>query len=344
MKKVFTFIAVALLALCAKPLHAQVVDNFDFSQATNYYLLVLDASTEGNWEDVIDPNIAQDLRVNGNYGSTTATPPTTTTGYYFLDIWFSGTDPTYAITPSESLSGHGPFDNATYYDFTAQSAGWGGGGFQALASQTPPPVDFTAITDDYRFHMDIRKTNSFPCRINVFGTGDATGASDGTKKAQFIVGDPTATQIYGDAGPLQNLTPNFTVNTWQVIDIPVSQLKTMYVNDGTAQPWDNRAPFTGYYFEYEFGTDNSNNLSIDGVFFYKPANSGIKDVNANNKLSVVVTKETVSVLNATGPIDVYNLAGVKVKTSVQPTFGVDEVSKGAYIIKSGNAVAKVIIK
>jgi len=342
MKRVFTFIAVALLALCVKPLHAQVADNFDFEQATNYYLLVLDASTEANWSDVIDPNIVQDLRINGSYADAAA--GTSTTGSYFLDIWFGGTDPTYAITPSQSLSGHGAFDNPTYFDFTAQSVGWGGGGFQALASQTPPPVDFTAMTDDYRFHMDIKKTNSFPCRINVFGTGDATGASDGTKKAQFIIGDPTATQVYGDAGILQNLTPNFKVNTWQVIDIPVSQLKTMYVENGSAQPWDNRAPFTGYYFEYEFGSDNGNNLSIDGVFFYKPVGTGIKDVNANNKLSVVVTNQTVSVLNATGPIDVYNLAGIKVKTSAQPTFGVDEVSKGAYIIKSGNAVAKVIIK
>ena len=324
MKKVFTFIAVALLALCAKQLHAQA-DPFDFSLATNYYLLVLDASpngTQDNWSDVIDPNIVKDYRINGDYDQTPYT------GQYFLDIWSS----TFVVN---AVTGFGPFDNSAYFDFSSLAVGWGGGGFDALASQNTSAtmIDYTGIDDTYRFHMDIKKTNSFPCRINLYGGGDETGVASDLYRAQFIVG--VGDHIYGDP-VLPNLTPNFTVNTWQVIDIPVSQLEQM--------GWYNPAPFTGTYFSFEFGTDNGNNLMMDGVFFYKPANSGIKDVNANNKLNVVVTNETVNVLNATGPIDVYNLAGVKVKTSSQPVFGVDEVSKGAYIIKSGSAVAKVIIK
>ena len=52
----------------------------------------------------------------------------------------------------------------------------------------------------------------------------------------------------------------------------------------------------------------------------------------------------VEVLNTTAPVNVFSITGALVKTSVKPIFGVEELAKGAYIIKSGNAVAKIMIK
>jgi len=198
----------------------------------------------------------------------------------------------------------------------------------------------TGVTDDYRFHMDIRKTNPDPCEIWLYGGGDpSTGAADDTQRARFIVG--VGDHVYTDPS-FPNLTPDFTVNTWQVIDIPVSQLRTM----STSAPWDNLAPITsGYYFAYEFGSTNNNNLQFDAIFYYK-VNSGdaVDNVTADNKLVIIQTDKTVNVLNATLPIKVYNVSGANVKTVQQSVFGVDELSAGIYIIKSGNETAKIVIK
>ncbi len=87
----------------------------------------------------------------------------------------------------------------------------------------------------------------------------------------------------------------------------------------------------------------TNEIAVDAIFFYKKATTGINDVKAN-KLSVLVTNRIVEVQNAIAPIEVYSVTGSLVKKSIQPIFGVEELAKGAYIIKSGSAVAKVIIK
>jgi len=333
MKKVITFIAVALLALCAKPLHAQdefidpigdQIYNGDFS---NFYLIWWNTAAQ-DWYGPTADLIAADYRPNGEYATDGSG---THTGNIVVQVWEStmiGNDAT--LNADATLGQY----NGGYIDWSvAPAATWSGGGF----CLTPPDgdatqIDFTGMGmhgGDYRFHMDIRKSNPETAQINLYGMGGSTNSETG---ASFQVGDPNGTQQY--VGP--NLTPNFKVNEWQVIDIPVSDLHAL--------GWDNLFPFIGNYFTFLVGTSAGQNLAFDAIFYYEPKNTGIKDVNANNKLSVVVTDQTVNVLNATGPIDVYNLAGVKVKTYAQPVFGVDEVSKGAYIIKSGNAAAKVIIK
>ena len=315
MKKVYYFMTVALLALCAKSAYAQE-DFYDFfDNASNFYLIWLDESTESWYE--ISPRIAGDYRINDNER--------------FIDIWDAGE--TYSI---KEPTGKGYFDqNGGYANYSANDIGWAGGGFRSDA-----PVDLTKINGNYRFHIVIRKTNTDACRINLFGGGKSDGKADESQRAQFIVGEGDHVYEDEDKNRHENLTPDFKVNTWQVIDIPVSDLMDM--------GWNNRSAFTGYYFTYDFGDVNYNNLQFDGVFYYYPSSTppaGINDAQAgNNKLDVVVTNKTVSVLNATAPIEVYNVAGIKVKTCEQPVFGTDEVNKGIYIIKSGNAVAKVIIK
>ena len=337
MKKVFTFIGIALLALCVKPAHAQedmfLENAFPASGAptvSNLYLIWLDGSADGGTEQYygVTPSITADLRPNGTYG----VAPAPNIGERFIDVW----SVTYTFN---SLSGQGAFGQqaAGYLDLSSLSVGWAGGGF-VLIPQTGSSavVDFTGITDDYRFHMDVRKTTSDACRIGLAGGGDPAGAVDPNQKAMFIVG--VGDHVYTDPA-LPNLTPNFATNKWQIIDIPVSQLKTMgWNNSGTCSGAGN------YYFTYEFGSVNNNNLQMDGIFFYKSTSTGINNPSVNNKLSVVVTNSTVNILNGVAPFEVYNVAGALVKTSQEPVFGTDELSKGVYIIKSGNAVTKVVIR
>jgi len=52
----------------------------------------------------------------------------------------------------------------------------------------------------------------------------------------------------------------------------------------------------------------------------------------------------VKVMNATAPIEVFSLTGAKVKEYASSIFGTDELAKGAYIIKSGNLTARILIK
>jgi len=339
MKKVITFISIVLLVLSSSSLHAQdfvdpIGDQIYNGDFKNFYLIWLSDDVQ-NYYGPDASLIVQDLRPNGEYDASGAH-----TGEFLVDVWATG-ETLSANDPTLSANAFGQYTGG-YFDWNVLApGGWSGGGFQC----EPQPgsatvVDFTGISlddnDGYRFHMDIRKSNPETAQITLFGGGDTNGKADANQSAIFVVGDPAQTS-YGATTGLPNLTPNFKVNEWQVIDIPVSELAAM--------GWNNRSAFSGYYLQYLPGSVAGQNLAFDAIFYYKSnSGAGMKNLQVSNKLSVVVTNQTVNVLNATAPIEVYDLAGIKVKTSENPVFGVDELNKGAYIIKSGSAVAKVIIK
>jgi len=289
---------------------------------TNYYLIYLDADTEANND--ITSKIVQDLRPNWG--------PDNLAGEKALYLWAGSGYVAGAATGKGSFGQIGGF-----LDFSITAGTWSGAGWcmraNAAATATAPavttsyPVDFTQITDDYHFHAAFRSIYTKPSYVQVFGS--ASGAT--VTKATFNVGvgqqDLTA----------PNITPAWVANgtTWNVIDIPVSQLR-LY-------GWTNRSNIpNGNYFVVGSGPA-TNEIAIDAVFFYKPAISGVNDVKANT-LSILLKNRIVEVQNATAPIEVYSVTGSLVKKSVQPVFSVEELAKGAYIIRSGSSVGKVIIK
>jgi hypothetical protein len=325
MKKLITFICVAALAAgMGNKAHAQF---FDFDGAENFHLIWLDEATEQYWE--ITDRIAQDLRINGTYG-------TPNVGERFLDVWEN------TFTFGEA-NGKGALDQiGNYLNCIATNPGWAGGGFQLIPEQgSAALVDLTSITEDYRFHMAVKKMNTAACRINLIGGGkpdpnnpNGPYVYDDTKGAHFIVGE--GNHVYDDP-VLTNLTPVFTANTWLTIDIPVSELRDM--------GWNNRSTFKGYYFSFEFGNVRPNDLMFDAVFYYQPLGTGINGPEVKQpQLQVLVTKNIVEVVNAEAPLEVYDITGKLVKTVNNNIFGADELSKGAYIIKSGNQAAKTIIR
>jgi hypothetical protein len=257
---------------------------------------------------------------------------TNVTGERALYIWSN----TYV---NNAATGKGSFGQiGGFLDFSVGTVGWSGLGFcmrDNLTGTAPNafPIDYTKITDNYHFHMAVRSTYSAGHAIQVAGSSTGAIGALTVNAAKFNVG------ATNQDATLPNVTPKYVSDgtTWNIIDIPVSQLKTL--------GWSNRSTIlpSANYFVTLSGA-GPNEIAIDAVFFYLPAGAqGINDVKADN-LNVLVTNRTVEVKNATAPINVFSVTGSLVKTSKQPVFGVEELAKGAYIIKSGNAVAKVMIK
>ena len=312
MKKVFTLMSVVAVAAFMGN-KAKAID-FSSLQGTNYYLIYLDEGTATDYE-ITGTKIVQDLRPNWD-------PTNNINGEKALYLWDGSS---YV---ANEATGKGSFDQiGSFLDVSSVGAGtWSGLGFNMRANgggvTTSFPVDYTAVTDNYHFHMAVKSSTSPLKSHQVQVMGSSTGI------AKFSVG----VGIFDNA---PNITPNFPTNgSWYVIDIPISQLKTY--------GFTNRDTFIGNYFVTLSGAP-TNNLAMDAIFIYLPGATGINDVKAD-KLSVLVTNQIVEVQNATAPIEVYSITGALVKKSVEPVFGVDQLAKGAYVIKSGNAVAKVIIK
>ncbi|GAB1415980.1 hypothetical protein MASR2M117_13860 [Paludibacter sp.] len=305
MKKLITILCVALIAtFSGKNLMAA---NFSALEGTNYHIIWLDADTDDEFE--ISKKADQDLRVNWD----NATNPN---GEKALYIW----ENTYA---SVAPAGKGVFGQIGGFMTFDAVGGWSGLGFcmrDGLA--TTYNVDYRSVTDEYHFHMAVQSTYSKPHMIQVFGGKEETTA------AKFSVG-------VGEMESKPNITPNFkTDGSWNVIDIPVSQLKTY--------GFSNRSTFTGNYFVILSG-GIPNRISFDAVFFYKPKASGVNNVKAD-KLDVLVTNQIVEVMNATAPVEIFDVTGTLVKKSSEPIFSKSEFNKGVYIIKSGSATAKILIK
>jgi hypothetical protein len=311
MKKIFYLMCVA--AIAAGTSFSVKAQDYPSLEGSNYYLIWLDGETESDYG--ITDKIVQDLRPTWD-------GQTNPDGAVALYIWENGTQ--WAGVPATGL---GSFDQVGGFLSFNKSLDWAGLGF-CMRGDTPERfnVDFTAITEDYRFHMALKAPAGKSLGVELYGQ---TGG-----KAAFAVGSPAV----NPEGFSPNVTPNFVADAWNIVDIPVSDL--------TSRGFLYRTTLVSGNFFNIISPDQGNawNIGLDAVFLYKPSASGINNPKAENKLRVLVTNQIVEVLNATAPVEVYDIAGIKVKTSEEPVFGVEELKKGAYIVKSGKAVAKVIIK
>jgi hypothetical protein len=84
-------------------------------------------------------------------------------------------------------------------------------------------------------------------------------------------------------------------------------------------------------------------FGIDAMFFYKKGGTGF-NAPAIDKLQVITTRNTINVLNAVEPVEIYSITGQKVYAAKEAVIGTEELSKGVYVVKSGNATAKVVIR
>ena len=303
MRKLFT--VVCLFAITASS--GVLAQGNPFAEMTNFHLLFFPKALQ--YEYNITARIEQDLRIDD-------------TNIFLYNWWPDGSH--YELSDGTEKGYYGQIGD--YLDCIVTPGGWSGLGFCLDNPTTEKVVDFTKITNEYRFHMLAKSNYQRAHAIKILTTGGGTSAQG----AKFSIG-------MGTEEGYKNITPDFkTDGTWNVIDIPVEILR-----DRGFTP---RAPYgsKNNFFEMLSGP-GPNDISIDCIFFYKPTSSSIGEIK-EQKLGVIVTDQVVEVLNAKAPIEVYDLTGVKVKTSVQPVFGVEELNKGIYIVKSEGLVAKVLIK
>jgi hypothetical protein len=233
----------------------------------------------------------------------------------FLYVW----DNTYSTGTASGPNWNG--EVGEFLNFSVNSVGWSGFGF---ASPATSPKDMSAVTADYTLHVAFKATNAATHCIIMEGPAGLSGRA-AIGATPFVDGAKTS-PVYA----------NFTRdNKWHLIEIPMSY----FFAQGLRYP----EPFTGNVFALLSGGVAGTSIALDAIFVYKKSGTGVDDIVAD-KLNVLVTNKTLTVIGATQPIVLYSVTGAKVKSSNESIMGIEDVQKGIYIIRCGNLSGKVQIK
>jgi hypothetical protein len=233
----------------------------------------------------------------------------------FLYIW----ENTYTAGTASGPNWNG--EVGEFLNFSVNSVGWSGFGF---ASSAAAPKDMSAVTADYTLHIAFKATNAATHCIIMDGPAGLSGKA-------AIGATP-----FADNGKTYPAYANFTRdNKWHLIEIPMSY----FFAQGLRYP----EPFSGNVFALLSGGVAGTSVSMDAIFVYKKSGTGVNDI-AEEKLNVLVTNKTLTVIGATQPIVLYSVTGAKVKTSKEAIMGIEDVQKGIYIIRCGNLSSKVQLK
>lgn len=239
----------------------------------------------------------------------------------FLYVWdgtFVGGDGSYPGVGYNDMQ----FDG--YSSLDVSTVGWSGAGF--FISETAG-CSTKHWSDATKFHVAYRTAAVGPASVAVIiGDGDPAGSSPAKVALGTSFNDGGA--IYPAVGPALN-------DEWQAIDISFADLKKIYPTFAFVgvDAWQ------GNIVSLLGGGVTGQNISVDCMYFHSPAGeSGVAAVADNAQL--VITANTVNVEGAEG-IYVYDLAGRLVKSAQGTTLGISDLN-GALIVKSGNAVKKIM--
>lgn len=212
------------------------------------------------------------------------------------------------------------------------TAGWSGAGFNASAVQPNKGLDLSKFNEDTRFHMAyVSPNNNAPVQVMCTVLDNTTESS---KKFQFCIG--TAGVDNGVAVP--SIAPKAT-DEWVGIDLSFAQMKKLYPNCAV----ETNPYWSGNYFAWLAGNVAGTTIAFDAMYFYNIGdNSGVEGIESE-KAMLIVTDHTINTLGTTG-IEVYNMAGAKVKSSNGSVLGIDNLAKGVYVAKSGKTVKKFVVK
>jgi len=81
-----------------------------------------------------------------------------------------------------------------------------------------------------------------------------------------------------------------------------------------------------------------------GSYFDHYAGSGINKTEANNMKIISIENGIHIITNKVAPVSIYNIAGVQIKNFIVNSDEVISLVKGAYIVKSGDIIQKVIVR
>jgi hypothetical protein len=149
------------------------------------------------------------------------------------------------------------------------------------------------------------------------------------------------TDPYVDGAKTYQPVAEFTRDgQWHLVEVPMSK----FIDAGFLCP----EPFgDGNYFSFLSGNNPGAVISMDAIFIYGPASgNSINENKADESISAIVTNNVVTFLGTDRQqaIELFNMSGQKVVTLDEPIIGVDQLAKGVYVAKCGNATTKFIIK
>lgn len=310
MKKLFT--SCLLSALIVAPAFAQSKTDSFTKKNREYYLIHLDEDVKSDYLDANSGNVVKvDLRVDD--------------AKKFLYIW----DNTYT---SEDYTGKNYYDTFTgYLNLKVQNSGWSGAGF-ALSKALNPDfyIDLTGLTAEHTMQIALKSTAKNSHMFFLWGASNLSGKVCIGSSA-FVDGNNT----------YQPFTDFARDGQWHLIEIPLSK----FIESGFRSP----EPFNdGNFFSILSGNASGAVIAMDAIFIYKDIKgSGIDNNEADKtKLDVIVTKNVVTFVGASKnqAIELFDVSGKLIKTLNEAIVGVDELTQGVYIAKSGNATAKFVIK
>jgi hypothetical protein len=233
----------------------------------------------------------------------------------FLYVWSD----TYSAVTATGPNWNGEIGE--FINFQVNKVGWSGFGFSSKAAS---PMDLSGVTSDYTLHLAMKSTGTVTHCISLGGSGGLS--------ARAAIGSTAFVDGANSYTPYTNFTRD---GQWHLVEIPMSY----FMNLGLRYP----ETFTDNIFSFLSGGVEGTTIALDAIFIYKKGTTGVNDVEAK-KLSVLVTNSTISIPDATQPIELYSIAGSKVKSTNETVMGVEDVQKGIYIVRCGALAQKVQIK
>lgn len=218
-----------------------------------------------------------------------------------------------------------------YLSLEVGSVGWSGGGYFISGDAG---IDLSCFNDDTRFHVAyMTPSDNGPASVALV---ICDGDNEGSSPAKIAVGNSfdDGGNIYPTIGPALN-------DDWQGVDISFADLKKMYPSFALATDMKN---WQGNIVSILGGGVEGKTLALDCLYFYNLAASdaGVDGVAVDNAC-FVVTGKTIN-LNGANGIELYDMGGKLVKKTAGCVLGIDNLSAGVYVAKSGKLVHKVVVK
>ena len=193
-------------------------------------------------------------------------------------------------------------------------------------NNTPFPIVTTTLDNLINYPLQV-------CKVNNVKISDFTQFTSSS-----VTYTPDGTFQFGKSGV------NFPLSFGGVTSTTV--LRTSYpdVNYiGTPVPLTVNQNITGIVLPYQ-----SSATATPIVDFIPRSLSDFQAVTGLNTpsadvLSVSLVGQNLTVTNTTNGFEVYNAVGTKVRVALQNTLNVSDLSKGVYIVRSGNSTAKIML-
>lgn len=269
----------------------------------NYYLISMDDSDAAK----ISSKVVADFRPNNSTN--------------ILYIW----ENTYLSGNCTGLNSFGT-ENANWISLIVNSVGWSGAGLNSKNTVLLNKLaTITANPANYFLHIAIKSSDN---ATHLFGI-------EGQTFVRFAVGSTS----FNDNGIIVPAITDFPRDgAWHTIEIPMTTLKQMGLLYSANNP--TYSTFGINIFWFLSGGVPGVKLELDAVFIYeKKLNTAIDNESITANFNV--TNKTISLPNATEPLELYNNMGTKIRTTHESIMGIENLAKGIYIVRSGKNTMKI---